>query len=76
MVATADVRPSSAAPDIGVGLDVALVLAALATVTLGQGGYYRRVSTVAGVLLVIAAAAAAAVIALIRRRSGRAAAGA
>ncbi len=56
-VATGDVRPSSAAADIGVGLDVALVLAALATVTLGQGGYYRRVSTVAGVLLVIAAAA-------------------
>jgi hypothetical protein len=56
-VARGDERPSSTGADTGVGADVALVLAALATATFGQGGYYRRVSMVAAVLLGLAAAA-------------------
>jgi hypothetical protein len=57
VVETDDGGPPPAATDDGVGLDVALVLAALATATIGQGGYYRRVSAVSAVLLAMAAVA-------------------
>jgi hypothetical protein len=38
----------------GLGLDLLLLLAALATAAIGQGGYYRRVSLLVAILLLVA----------------------
>ncbi|MDQ1468223.1 MAG: hypothetical protein QOH10_2638 [Actinomycetota bacterium] len=46
----------SAVTDDGIGVEVLLVLAAVAAATVGRGGYYRRVSEVCAVLLALAAA--------------------
>jgi hypothetical protein len=50
-------RTSSASrSDEGLSFELLLVLAALAALTVGQGGFYRRVSEVSGAFLVVAAA--------------------
>jgi hypothetical protein len=48
--------PTAPSADDGLSLELLLVLAALAAVTVGQGGFYRRVSEVSGGFLVAAAA--------------------
>ncbi len=48
--------PAALPTDDGLSLELLLVLAALAAVTVGQGGFYRRVSEVSGGFLAVAAA--------------------